>query len=227
MPRKTRRRRNTTRKSNLKKVIRKVARETAMRVSETKVAQNIVENTELDHNKPTYKDGFLNITQGDEGFSEDRNNVRIGDEIYLKRVQCKLWLSNKNDRPNCMYRIILFWYPSNMALSDANCFYNQTNKMIDAINTGRLSIIAQKYIKSGASYATGVSSVDGSAKEHSYLTTLSKNWRGKKIKYLQNQATPKNKNIGMCVVCYDAFGTLQTDTIASYAYNFETFFKDP
>lgn len=227
MPRTHRRRRKTKRKSTLKNVIRKVARESAMRLSETKTAQQIQENQELDHNVPVYTTDFLNITQGDEGHSEDRNNVRIGDEIYLKRVQAKFWLSNKNDRPNVMYRLILFWYPSNMSLSNANCFYNQTNKMLDTINTGRLSIIAQKYIKSGASYATGVSSVDGSAKEHSYLTTLSHNWKGKKIKYLQNQATPKNKNIGMCVVCYDAFGTLQTDNIASYAYNMEVFFKDP
>jgi len=41
-----------------------------------------------------------------------------------------------------------------------------------------------------------------------------------KIIYDNGGTTPRKRNVGICVVCYDAFGTLQTDNIASVAYVF-------
>ncbi len=49
----------------------------------------------------------------------------------------------------------------------------------------------------------------------------------KKITYDQGGTVPKFKTLGLCVVCYDAYGTLQTDNIASYAYNCAIRFIDP
>lgn len=125
-----------------------------------------------------------------------------------------------------MYKLFLFWYDAGAQLSDALCFFTQTNKMLDRINNEQIGIIDQKTIFSGPSYSTGVASDAGSAKEHSQLCTLNGNWKGKKIVYDEGAPQPTHKNIGFAVVAYDAYGTLQTDKIASTAYNYVMRFKE-
>lgn len=222
--RKTSRRR---RGGKLVKTMRKIARQESLRLSETKAVGDVDENQELFHNLPDYYTNMLNITQGVKDPQGNMNEARVGDEIYLKRIQVKFWLSNKADRPNCMYRIILFWYNSNDTVNNNLVFKTAGNKMLDIINTEQISVIGQKYIKSGASYSTGVSSVDGSAKEHSYLFSMGKSYKAHKIIYDENSPHPKKRNIGFAVVAYDAFGTLQSDQIASYAFRYQVFYKDP
>ena len=51
--------------------------------------------------------------------------------------------------------------------------------------------------------------------------------KNKKITYDEGGSVPKKRDIGTIVVCYDAFGTLQTDNIASYAYNGNITIQDP
>ena len=136
-------------------------------------------------------------------------------------------MSNKNDRPNVMYKLYLFWYDSALTLSDTICFFTQQNKMLDRINNEAISVIDKKTVFSGPSYTTGVASDPGSAKEHSYLATLNASWKGKKITYDEAGTVPKKRTLGSIIVAYDAFGTLQTDNIASYAYNARIKFADP
>ncbi len=59
------------------------------------------------------------------------------------------------------------------------------------------------------------------------MHTLNKSWKVKKIKYDEGGTAPKFKDIGFALVAYDAFGTLQTDNIASFAWNAKLSFKDP
>jgi hypothetical protein len=92
--------------------------------------------------------------------------------------------------------------------------------MLDRINNENISIIDQQTIFSGPSYS-------GTEREHSYLCTLKGKWKSKKIIYDEGGTSPKKRDIGTCVVCYDAFGTLQTDNIASYAYNGTVTIQDP
>jgi len=119
-----------------------------------------------------------------------------------------------------MYKLYLFWYDPDATLDDAYCFFSQTNKMLDRVNNETLTVIDSKTIFSGPSYAE-------TDHERSQLCTLHKSYKGKKIKYDEGGQVPKFKTLGMCVVCYDAFGTLQTDNIASYAYNCQIKFIDP
>ncbi|AXH74406.1 MAG: putative capsid protein [Circoviridae sp.] len=217
---------------NQVKSVKKIAKKVAMTLPEKKVFGYLDENRALLHNKTDYLGNFLGCKQG----TADPNDiqgasdklVRVGDEFYLRSINIRLWLSNKNDRPNVMYKCFLFWYDSDLAsLNDATCWFTQQNKMLDRINNEQISIIDQKTIFSGSSYATGVSSVSGSAKEHSYLATLKGSWKSKKITYSNGGKTPKKRDIGMMVVCYDAYGTLQSDNIASYAYNAKIVIQDP
>lgn len=210
------------------KAVKKIAKATAMTLPEKKVFGYNKENGQLFHNKPLYIASLLECKQGVEDPNDQADVlVRIGDEMYLRNVNVRFWLSNKNDRPNVMYKLVLFWYDSEATLSDTLVYFTQTNKMLDRYNNEQISIIDQQTIFSGPSYTTGVASDPGSAKEHSYLCTLKGRWKGKKIKYDEGGTVPKTRNIGIVVACYDAFGTLQTDNIASVAYNAVVTIQDP
>ncbi len=211
------------------KTVRAIAKAEAMSLPEKKVFGFVDENRQLYHNKTDYLASFLSCKQGtaDDNDLAQSRLVRVGDELLLNNVNIRLWLSSKNDRPNTIFKCFLFWYTAGVTLSDTVCFFTQQNKMLDRVNNERISVIDSQTIFSGPSYATGVASDPGSAKEHSYLCTLNGNWKGKKITYDEGGATPKKRDIGMMVVCYDTYGSLQTDNIASYAYNAKISFIDP
>jgi len=211
------------------KTVRAIAKEEAMTLPEKKVFGFQQENRQLYHNKTDYLAEFLSCKQGtaDDNDLAQSRLVRLGDELLLQNVNIRLWLSSKNDRPNVIIKAFLFWYTAGVTLSDPVCWFTQTNKMLDRVNNEQISIIDSQTIFSGPSYATGVASDAGSAKEHSYLCTLNGNWKGKKITYDEGGAIPKKRDIGLMVVAYDSFGTLQSDIVASYAYNAKISFIDP
>lgn len=203
--------------------VAKIARKVLRGTMETKTVGKTAENVQLFHNKALYVGGLLATSQGVlDPDNQSGNAARIGDEILLRNVNVRFWLSNKLDRPNVMYKLFMFWYTEGQTLSDSLCFFTQTNKMLDRINNENIGIIDQKTVFSKNMYLNGTEKF-----EHSQLCTLNANWKGKKIVYDQGGSTPKKRNIGLCVVCYDAYGTLQTDNIASVAYNYATRFQDP
>ncbi len=204
------------------RTVRKIAKKTVMGLAETKTFGKQTENVQLFHNKPLYLSNLLACSQGTEDPNDLANaNCRVGDSIRLTNTNIKFWLSNKLDRPNVMYRLIMFWYDSSVTLSDAVVFFTQTNKMLDRPNNESISVIDQKYIFSQHMYLNGTEKF-----EHSQLATLKGNWKGRKIQYDEGGSVPKKRTIGVCVAVYDAYGTLQTDNIASLAYNFNSNFKD-
>ena len=204
--------------------VKKIAKSVAMSIPEKKVFGFQEENIQLYHNKPDYTQSFLSCKQGtaDDNSLTANRLVRVGDEFYLRNVNIRLWLSNKLDRPNCMYKVYLFWYEAGVTLTDAIVYFTQTNKMLDRINDERITLLDQKTIFSGPMYFNGTEKF-----EHSYLATLNKSWKSHKIVYDEGGTTPKKRDIGLCVAVYDAYGTLQTDNIASYAYNARITIQDP
>ena len=204
------------------KTVRKIAKKTVMGIAETKNFGGQEESVQLFHNKPLYLSNLLSCKQGVADPNDlSSRSARIGDEIQLTNTNIKFWLSNKLDRPNVMYRLIMFWYDSSVTLSDAVCFFTQTNKMLDRPNNEQISIIDQKYIFSGPMYLNGTEKF-----ERSQLATLNGRWKGRKITYDDAGTVPKKRTIGVCVAVYDAYGTLQTDNICSLAYNYNVSFKD-
>lgn len=193
------------------KSVKKLAKEVAMKIPERKVFGFNGENIQLIHNKVSYLDNWLKCKQGITDPDDQSSQLaRIGDELMLRNINIRFWLSNKDDRPNCMYKLYLFWYDSGMTLDDAYCYFTAGNKMLDRTNNENISVIDQQTIFSGPQYTD---------KEHSYLCTLKASWKGKKITYDEGGAIPKKRTLGTMVVAYDAYGTLQSDNIASYAYN--------
>jgi len=210
------------------KAMKKIAEDVFNENVEDKSFVFTEENEQLYHNKPIYAPKFLgDIQQGtSDGDTSTTGGIgtktcRIGDEIQLKNINIRFWLSNKLDRPNVMYKGVLFWYPIGIAPSDTLVYFTQTNKMLDRYNTDNIKVIDSFIVKSTNNYA-----VDANNHEHSYLATLNKSYKNKKIQYDNNGSQPKGWDLGFALVCYDAYGTLQTDNIASFAYQSKITFQD-
>lgn len=205
-----------------KKQVRKIAKDTTLRLAETINKVVVVENTQLFHNKPLYVTALLACDQGTaDDNTQSSKSVRKGDKIALKNMNIHFWLSNKDDRPNVMYKGVLFWYKSGTSVTDPIVYFTQTNKILDRYNTEQIRVVDQFIVKSTNNYA-----VDANNHEKSYLATLNKSYKAKSIVYDENGSTPKGWDLGFALVAYDAFGTLQTDNIASCAFNVKMSFKD-
>ncbi|AXH77955.1 MAG: putative capsid protein [Circoviridae sp.] len=222
----TRKRRSTLSKSQ-KREVKRIAEKAVDAEIEDKQYVYIAENVQLVHNIPGYSSKLLQlITQGTADGDQSTGGTtkptcRVGDQISLRNVNIRMWLSNKLDRPNVMYKGVLYWYPVNNAPSNAQVYKTQTNKMLDRYNDKDIQIIDTFILQSGPMYLNGTEKF-----EHSYLATLNKSYKNKKITYDGLTGVPKGKDLGFSVVCYDAYGTLQTDNIASFAWNMQLTFQD-
>ena len=228
MPQRNRRMRNRKALSRAERAeVKRIAERLIDEEIEDKAQVGGEENLQLYHNKPIYVQKILAaIQQGVETGDQSTGGagslkVRVGDQINLKNVNIRFWLSNKLDRPNVMYKGVLFWYAVGQTMSDALVYKTQTNKMLDRYNDKQIKIIDTFLVKSTQMYDNGTEKW-----EHSYLATLNKSYKNKKIQYDDNGPVTKGWELGFGIVCYDAFGTLQTDNIASFAYNLQLTFQD-
>ncbi len=202
--------------------VRKLAASVVSSMAEDINKVTVVENQQLFHNKPYYVSGLLATEQGtSDDNTQSSKKVRKGDKITLRNINIRFWLSNKLDRPNCMYKGVLFWYKSGVTLSDAIVYFTQTNKMLDRYNTEQIRVVDTFIVKPGPMFLNGTEKF-----EHSYLATLNKSYKRKTITYDENGTTPKGWDMGFALVTYDAYGTLQTDNIASFAFNVKLTFED-
>lgn len=222
--------RKTYRRTNLVRTIRAVA----LRNTETKYKERGGENINLYHNGGATPD-FLQINniigtgQGDDVAS------RAGDEIFAKGIAFKIWLSNKADRPNVMYRIIVYTSPVLSAVTVADDVKELLdtssgggNRMLSYANTEKFKILYNKMVQP----FSGDYSLEPSAtnKEHSKLIKFYLNLKNRRVKYNSpNGPEPKYQrdHIHLAVIPYDAYGTLTSDNIASCAINIRFYFKDP
>lgn len=220
-----------------KNAMKKIAEQVFDQESEDKSFVYTHENLQLNHNIPDYVYKFLGdiqqgVSDGNTGAAgQGSQTIRIGDEIELKNINIRVYLANKLDRPNVIYKGCLFWYPVGVAPTNAMVWCTQSNKLLDRYNRDNIKVIDQFIVKSTNNYAQPTYAAIESAvavlgKEHTYLATLNKSYKNKKIKYDNNGIVPKGWNIGMSIVCYDSYGTLQTDNIASYAYQSLITFQD-
>lgn len=209
--------------AGIRREIRKEALKVVKKQSETKNTTFGEENVQLFHHVPYFHRNMLYSLNGDR--AGDRPgfwNIRVGDELYLQRMNLKLWLSNKQDRPNVIYRVIVFWYESDKALTDVLVLNKANNMLLNAPNRESISVIADKIIRNVGDSQSG--------REHSLVRFINKSWKNKKIIYDDHDNdspyVPKFRDIGFMVLAYDAFGTLTTDNIASFAYQYDMAFKE-
>lgn len=96
----------------------------------------------------------------DQGTDE---HERVGDEIIGQRINYKIWLSNKLDRPNVTYRIVVYRCPKDESETNALDIYEGTvgNKLLDYMNTEKYTPVFQKIVKITANTALGPDNMTG------------------------------------------------------------------
>jgi hypothetical protein len=214
----------------------KFIRRVAISSAETKHVHRNAENLQLYHNTPLIYNGLLYSTNGvGEDITDQFSsyNTRVGDELYAKGIDLRFWLSNKNDRPNCQYRVIVYKYKAGVAPITDTIFQNfslgallpDNNKMIAYADTQNITVIKQFRVGSnGGDYSleSGATNREKSFERKIYIPL-----KMARIKYATDSTTPKFWDMGVCVVAYDAYGTAFTDNIASFAWSYKLYFKDP
>lgn len=227
------RKRKFPRKKGVKRIAR-IVRKVIRRNMETKYTERAAENQQLFHNGGTIVPGVVTYQQISNLLStsiDTTSNGRLGDEVMGVGLNIKLWLSQKLDRPNVMYRIIVYAYPYDVGdATGAIDLFDATaggvfNRMLAPVNKERYTVMYDKIIQP----VPGDYSIEagGTNRERSKYVSL---WFPvkRKIQFrvgTQNPTDAKDR-WSLAVIPYDAFGTLQTDNIASFAYYNRFYFKD-
>lgn len=222
------RRRTYSKNNSLVALIKKVS----LKNSETKCTHVSQENNNINHNTGQIVTGLLNTSQGitDTGSGSLYISSRIGDEVVARGISFKLWIANKLDRPNIMYRLCVFKYSSQSIPTLASLFKGAVgNRIMDDLDKETFTPVYQKIFNlqvGYSAYATGTAGDADGREAHKYV----KIWiplKNKKLKYNDGGTIPKFINYGFFIVPYDSYGTLTTDNVASYAIEYKFYFKDP
>jgi len=225
--RKSFRKKSYSKNKSLVALIKKVS----LKNSETKYNHISNENINLFHNTGHQFSGLLNATHGitDNGAGTSVISNRLGDEVIGRGISIKLWIANKLDRPNVMYRICVYKYQSQSIPTLVNLFKTGSgNKIMDDLDKEYITPVYQKIFNLQVGYsAVPAAAGDTDGREaHTYKQI----WiplKNRKIHYTDAGSIPKFTNYGFFIMPYDSFGTLITDNIASYSYQYKFYFKDP
>lgn len=203
--------------------------------TETKRSTRHLENINLSHNVTYYIDSLFQTEQGQTNPSgTSALNNRIGNEVIGRGIGIKLWISNKVDRPNVMYKVLLIEHPTRLVgtgLNDSilwqgpNGLGGTMNRMIDHVAGNRVKVVKSFTFQpfKEANYSQNPAKFEKSRLVDFYVPL-----KNRKIWYNTDNGTVSSfRDMALCIVAYDAYGTLQTDILASFAYNIRFYFKDP
>lgn len=222
-------------------------RKVIMKTAETKELTFGFENVQLYHNTGTTGYTFVgpllfntwnSIGQG------AGEQQRIGKEVYARGMSLRLWIANKLDRPNVMYRLIVCILPKT---------YNNARVTIGSLDIGEgvnaggavgnymvLPMDTEKGIKvlydrvfnlqtgvSNISYAQGGLRPAGNLECHMYKKLWIKSKKNQRLRFESNgNQDIINKPMAVYLIPYDSYGTLTTDNIASCAGVCKIYWKD-
>lgn len=215
-------------KTNLVRLIKNIS----LKQSETKSCHRISENNALYHNVPfIYGSSSVGMLYSSQSTASTDTGIsaytgRIGDNVKARGIALKLWLSNKSDRPSVIYRIIVYWFNSDNTITAGKIFSEQSssNNLLNSIHTESIKPIWSKLVRivSDTSIESGSSQHETAKLIQHYIRLNNYN-----VRYNNGSTNPSFKDIGICVVAYDSYGTLTTDNIASLSWNYKFYFKDP
>ena len=162
-------------------------------------------------------------------------NQRVGDSIQPRGMKLRLWMSNKLDRPNVMYRVIVAIMPR---LYNGAAVTAGSIDIAPALSNGTLGnymclpIDTQKGIKvlKDKIYAFHSGWGDNSNDTQKEFSNFRQYWikrkKSRPIKY-DYVGNILNNYVAVYVIPYDAYGSLTTDNIASCACLTRMYWKDP
>lgn len=207
--------------------------------TETKFIQEGKENANLYHDVgwgagPTTSQIGL-IFNPWAGIAQGANaHQRIGQKITPRVMVAKLWLANKVDRPCLMYRVIVARVPkiyNGTVITNGNLDLFRPDDVGSNGNTMCGMIDNEKGIRA---YYDRVFTINGNAQwgggwslreYHKLIRIKIKRKSSRPILYDVNGGIVNNP-IGIYVIPYDSYGTLQTDNIASCALTYRLYYKD-
>ena len=213
---------------SLIQLIKKVA----LKPVETKYSHLTAENVNINHNSGYIYTNLLKTTQGitDTGTGISAYSNRIGDQVIARGISIKLWIANKLDRPNIMYRLVVFKYQSLNIPLITTCFKGAIgNKMMDDLDKEFITPVYQKIFNlqvGYSAYATATAGDTDGREAHTYKQI----WvplKNKQVHYADGSSAPKFFDYGFFIIPYDSYGSLTTDNIASFSYEQKFYFKDP
>lgn len=154
----------------------------------------------------------------------DGDSNRTGNDIIGRGIQMKLMFGMKADRHNTTFRVMVLRVTKGYSISSyTNVFDNQTgNIMLDAVDKDRVKVLYDK---------KHTQKVDvNSYNANKEITFFRKFYIPHKALYkFYDDGTQQNSypfDIYLCVLAYDAYGTLTTDNIG-YVQSWSRFyFKD-
>jgi hypothetical protein len=226
------RKRSIKRRISKRRSLVSLIKRVSLKNSETKHTHQILENNQLYHNVPFML--VYNMLSCDEGVSDPNSGLtnfvgRIGNEVIARGISIKLWIANKRDRPNVMYRIIVYKYtqlsgsgitaPPHPYLSQGS-----SNYMIRDLDADKFKIV--KSYRFNLQNNVAFSDPAHTRETHKYIS-LYIPLKNRRVKYEETYDMALGWNYAISIVAYDSYGTLTTDNIASIAYNQKFYFKDP
>jgi len=169
-------------------------------------------------------------------------NQRVGDEIYPRGMSLRIWMANKLDRPNILYRLVVCVLPRmyNASVTNAgsldlgvspNTGTNGNYCCLPVDTTKGIKVLYDKVLRNemGVSQSAAGDNMTSYVfrKEcHLFKKLFIKRSKNNKIKYTRQTQEIENKFIAVYLIPYDSYGTLTTDNIASCAYTCTMYFKD-
>lgn len=216
-----------------------------MKKAETKYLDRAVENQQLYHNTgfgvgvppfpvssiPGLFDAWANITMG------VARNERIGDKITPRGMSLKIFLANKNDRPNTMIRLIVAVLPKSRGTVVTGSQFNPFqipntgilgNRMLLPPDSDKgVKFLYDRIHRMPTQQWAGGANGGGTNREFTKVVKLwIKRKRSRDIVYDTATQEIVNKPIAVYAIPYEQFSTLETDNIASFACFQRLYFKD-
>lgn len=213
-------------------ILNQMVKKAIMRKFETKMHLIAYQNINLYHDSGTVAGGTAvavdaNLLRTNVGTTQF---TRIGDKVRSMSLEFRLWLSNKLDRPNVMYRVLVLSadnedIPSGTQVTDLFFPHSTGNKMVGQINTDKFRVHKDLIVQPFAGdYSLELNATN---KEHSRLVKFNVSTNKDLVYKTDGSTVPSGRNnYALFVFPYDAWGTLNTDNIASFAVTITHRFKD-
>ena len=238
--RKTYRKRARGRRATLRTTIKRVLN----RNTETKYFDVADENVQVYHNMGKSGGAVLGAPYSDSNFFNPWSDIppgtgranRIGDKIRPVSMHIKLWLANKLDRPNIMYRIMIVRMPKSIGATVT------TSNNVDPFQSSQLGATGNRMITPldkdrgvkayyDRVFTTNVGfsydNINSRGLEvHKLVNIRLRRKNAREIIYDSAAQNIVNSPLLLYVIPYDSRGTLVTDNIASYSYYMRMYYKD-
>ena len=218
-------------------------RKAVLKTAETKFFDIGIQNVQLYHNCgefitlfPGYVtsivdwfDPWAKILKGTSRFN------RVGDKITPRGMSIKLFLANKTDRPNTMYRVIVATIPKVAAgtittarfdpfqLTNTGLLGNHLIQMAD--HDIGVRFLYDRIIRVGEPL-TGDTSLAGQKERTKFIKLWIKRKRSRDIVFSTSAQEIVNKPLAIYVIPYEQYSTLETDNIATCAGQLRMYYKD-